>query len=238
MNEPAGTGPIAFVCAMPMELTPLVERLGLEQTEIEGFAVHRGTLGDREVVAIVTGMGTKYATEGIEQLLDRVDVGHVVVVGITGGVENETPIGTLVLPEIVVNAEAGTEHRPHALGEGTPQGTLWTSDALHTGVEANAELRERHAVVALDMETGATAAVCEARGVAWSVFRVISDRPDSNIDQEVFKLSNLDGTPNHEAIERYFTEHPERLEEMSKLAEGSTLAANNAADAAIRACGG
>ena len=46
MNEPAGTGPIAFVCAMPMELTPLVERLGLEQTEIEGFAVHRGTLGD------------------------------------------------------------------------------------------------------------------------------------------------------------------------------------------------
>jgi adenosylhomocysteine nucleosidase len=238
MNEPAGSGPIAFVCAMPMELTPLVERLGLEQTEIDGFAVHRGTLGDRDVVAIVTGMGTKYATEGIEQLLDRVDVGHVVVVGITGGVENVTPIGTLVLPEVVVNGEAGTEHRPHRLGDGAHQGTMWTSDALHTGVEGHAELRERHTVVALDMETGATAAVCEARGVPWSVFRVISDRPDSNIDQELFRMSNLDGTPNHEAIEQYFAEHPERVEELAKLAEGSTLAAKVAAEAAIRACGG
>jgi hypothetical protein len=68
------------------------------------------------------------------------------------------------------------------------------------------------------------------------VFRVISDRPDSNVDQEVFRLSNLDGTPNHEAIEKFFVEHPERLEQMAKLAKGATLAAETAADAAIRAC--
>src|SRR5262249_46388123 len=148
VSTPAGTGPIAFVCAMPMELAPLIDRLSLTQTDIDGLEVHRGTLGDRDVVGIVTGMGTKLATDGIERLLDAIDVDHVVVVGITGGVENETPIGTLVLPEVVVNSVAGTEHRPHRLGDGTHHGTMWTGDALMTGVEEHAELRERHAVVA------------------------------------------------------------------------------------------
>ncbi len=98
-------------------------------------------------------------------------------------------------------------------------------------------MRER-GVVALDMETAATAAVCEARGIAWSVFRSISDHPsDWSVTSECFHLSNLDGTPNHEAIEAYFRDHPERLEAISKLSENSTLAANAAADAAIRACG-
>ena len=71
------------------------------------------------------------------------------------------------------------------------------------------------------METAAIAALCEARGIPWSVFRVISDRAtDGSVDEEVFHLSNMDGSPNNEAIERFFAEHPERVEAMAKLAEG------------------
>jgi hypothetical protein len=92
-------------------------------------------------------------------------------------------------------------------------------------------------VVSLDMETAGIAAVCEARGIPWSVFRAISDRAtDGSVDEEVFRLSNMDGTPNNEAIERFFAEHPERLEAMAKLAEGAQLATEVAADAAIAAC--
>ena len=63
--------------------------------------MHTGHVGGRHVVAIVTGMGTELATDGTTRLLDAVQVERVVVVGITGAVENETPIGTLVLPELV-----------------------------------------------------------------------------------------------------------------------------------------
>ena len=66
------------------------------------------------VVAIVTGMGTELATAGTRRLLDAVPVRWVLVVGITGALENDTPIGTLVLPEIVVNSETGREFRPCA----------------------------------------------------------------------------------------------------------------------------
>jgi hypothetical protein len=92
-------------------------------------------------------------------------------------------------------------------------------------------------VVSLDMETAAIADVCEQRGIPWSVFRVISDRAtDGSIDQEVFRLSNQDGTANGAAVARYFLRHPGRIPQMAQLARAAKLATEAAADAAIRAC--
>ena len=233
---PVARAEIAFICAMPMELEPLKHKLGLEESFVGDLAVQAGTLGDRHVVAIVTGMGTELATAGTTRLLDKLRVGRVVVVGITGAVENETPIGTLVLPELVVDAATGREYRPAPLGEGTPAGTMWTTNVLITDLDEIAGLRAR-GVVALDMETAAIAALCERRAIPWSVFRVISDRAtDGSVDPEVFGLSNMDGSPNNEAIERYFAEHPERIEVMARLARGALLATEAAAEAAIAAC--
>jgi adenosylhomocysteine nucleosidase len=232
----AEQGRLAFICAMPMELKPLVKKLSLRKTAVGDVTVHSGTLGGREVVAIVTGMGTELAAAATERLLDAVEVERVVVVGITGAVENVTPIGTLILPEVVVNSATGSEHRPAPLGGGTPHGKMWTTDVLNTDLDVVAGLREQ-GVVSLDMETAVIAESCERRGIPWSVFRVISDRAtDGKVDEEVFHLSNQDGTPNTGAILRYFLKHPQRIPRMMQLAKGATLATNNAADAAIRAC--
>ena len=236
MEPTSSSGLIAFICAMPMELSPLVKKLSLRKTEIAGVTVHTGTLGGRDVVAIVTGMGTKLATEATERLLDAMPVDRVVVVGITGAVENETPIGTLILPEVVVNSATGTEYRPAPLGDGTPSGKMWTGDVLLTDADVLAGLRAK-GVVSLDMETAAIAESCEKRGIPWSVFRVISDRAsDGSVDEEVFRLSNQDGTPNAKAVAAYFAKHPGRIPQMARLAKGAKLATKTAADAAIRAC--
>ncbi|HEX6475815.1 MAG TPA: hypothetical protein VF005_00965 [Acidimicrobiales bacterium] len=226
----------AFICAMPMELRPLARKLSLHRTKVGGVTVSSGTLGDREVVAIVTGMGPKLATEAARRLLDAVPVERVVVVGITGAVENETPIGTLVRPEAVVDGATGAEHRPAPLGEGTARGKMWTTETLITDADVISGLRAK-GVVSLDMETAAIAEVCEQRGIPWSVFRVISDRAtDGSIDQEVFELSNQDGTANSAAVARYFLRHPGRIPQMARLARGAKLATESAAEAAIRAC--
>jgi nucleoside phosphorylase len=236
MDTPPASGRTAFICAMPMEIRPLVKKLSLQKTQIGDATVHTGRLGGSEVVAIVTGMGTKLAMEGTERLLDAVEVDRVVVVGITGAVENETPIGTLILPEVVVDSATGIEHRPAPLGEGTPHGKMWTTDQLLTELDVIAGLRAQ-GVVSLDMETSAIAEVCERRGIPWSVFRVISDRAtDGSLNEEVFHLSHQDGTPNGPAIARYFLKHPTRVGRMAELAKGAKLAAETAADAAIRAC--
>ena len=233
-----GNRHLAFVCAMPMELTPLARDLALTETEIGGVTVHVGRLGDRDVVAIVTGMCTALAGEGMHALLDAIEVDHVLVVGITGALENDTPIGTLVLPEIVVDGATGREHRPTRIGNADHRGRMWTSDGLTTDAEVLAELRAQ-GVVSLDMETAALAFACEQRGILWSVFRAISDRAsDGSVDAELFAMSNLDGTPNHDAIAAYLEQHPERIPMLVQMGEDSALAAETAAAAAIEAARG
>ena len=226
---------VAFVFAMPMELQPLVRRLKLGKETIGGVDVRTGQLGRHEVVAVATGMGTKLATEATERLLDAVDVDRVVVVGITGAISDDTPIGTLVLPEVVADAATGAEFRPAPLVDGTPRGTMWTTDDLLTAPDVLEGLRRR-GVISLDMETAAIAEVCERRGIPWSVVRVISDKAhDGSVDAEVFTLSNQDGTPNPKAVARYLLRHPQRIPALAKLGKQANLARTKAVDVAVDA---
>lgn len=193
-----------------MELRPLRRRLRLHKAGL-GYA---GRIGERPVVAVVSGMGTSLAHAATIRLLDAVDVEWVIVVGIAGAIENQTPIGTLVLPQLVINGADGSEHRPTPLRVGLghmAHGKLWTSDELLLDPALHADLRA-DGVLALDMETAAVAKVCDERGVPWSVVRAISDRAgDGSVDAEIVGLSHPDGRPNFSAVTRYLVRHPGAL---------------------------
>jgi adenosylhomocysteine nucleosidase len=227
--------PVAFVCAMPMELTPLTRMLSLEKTVVGSLEVYAGSLGDRAVVAIVTGIGSLLAAEGVERLVGAIDVEHVVVVGITGALDNDTPIGAVVMPAVVVNGATGAEYRPRRLGGDTPSGKMWTSDELITDLAVIAHLRA-DGVIALDMETATVAEFCQGRGIPWSVFRAVSDRAtEVSLDDEVLQMINRDGTLNGRKIIAFVLKHPGRLSSLARMAKDARLAADRAAAAAVSA---
>jgi adenosylhomocysteine nucleosidase len=227
--------PVAFVCAMPMELTPLKRRLSLTKARIGSLDAYTGTLGGRSVVAMVTGMGTELAAGGLEQLTASSPLERVVVVGITGAIHPETPIGTLVLPAVVTNGATGATFRPDPIGTGPAKGTMWTTDSLITDPDVLAGLRA-DGVISLDMETAAIAEVCVRQGIPWSVFRAISDRAtDGSVDEELFRLSNQDGTTNGKAVAAYVMKHPGRIPSMARMGKEVKLATERAADAAVHA---
>src|ERR1700735_325533 len=216
---------------MPMELRPLRRRLRLRKSG----AGYIGKVGDRAVTALVTGIGTALAGGATARLLDAVDVEWVVVIGMTGAIDDDTPIGSLVLPEQVVNGAAGSVYRPTPLRVGNAHGTMWTTDELLTDRAVHADLRSR-GVVSLDMETAAIAKVCDKRGVAWSVVRAISDRAgDGSVDAEIAGLTHSDGTANLAAVARSLIRPRNALPRLARLAKGSHLAAKQAANAAIMA---
>ena len=225
------TAVIAVLCAMPLELRPLRRRLRLRKTQLG----HVGRIGDRQVIATVSGVGTALARAATVRLLDAVDVEWAIIVGIAGAIGNQIPIGTLVFPHLVVDGVDGLVHQPTPLRVGTSYGKLWTTDELLLDPRRQADLR-RDGVLAVDMETAAVAKVCGDRGVPWSVVRGISDRAsDGTVDAEIFGLTRADGRPNFTAVGRYLVRHPDGLARLLRLSRGSRLAAERAADAAITA---
>lgn len=225
---------IALICAMPMELKPLTKRLGLTSETRDGVKMKVGNLGDQAVVAIHTGMGPELAHAATEALLDAVDgIKRAVVFGITGAVDDETQIGDLIVPEKVVNSLTGAEYSPVPDGA-SPKGVMWTTNLI-TPAHELAPLIAR-GVVSLDMETAVIGECCDKRGIPWSVRRAISDRAtDGSITDEVFKLANMDGTPNPKRVAIFFAKHPHKVPAMMRLARGGKLATEVAADAAIEA---
>jgi adenosylhomocysteine nucleosidase len=225
------TAVIAFVCAMPMELRPLRRRLGLRKSGL-GYV---GRIGDHPAIAVITGMGTALAQAATVRLLDAVDVEWLIVVGIAGAIENQTPIGSLVLPQLVISAADGSSYRPKPLGVGNAHGNLWTTDELVLDPAVHAELRAQ-GVVALDMETAAVAKVCDERSIRWSVVRAISDRAgEGTVDAGILALSHADGRPNFSAVARYLISQPAALPRLVRLARGAKIATERAAAAAIKA---
>jgi adenosylhomocysteine nucleosidase len=224
---------VGFLAPMPSELRPITRALGLERAA--GDDVYRGALGDIEVVAVRTGMGTASAAGATERIIDDEKVDHVVVAGITGGVDDRYDIGHVLQPQLVIHGDAGTEHRPVPIGPIAPSGVLWTSNEFSVEPKRIAALVGR-GVTCLDMETAAIGAVCEARDVPWSAFRSVSDRViDGLVDDGLFALANPDGTPNLGNVLKYVARHPWRIPRLIRVGRDANKATEAAAQAAIAA---
>jgi adenosylhomocysteine nucleosidase len=219
---------------MKSELRSVVKAFALEPGSINGVAVHTGSVGNADVIATTTGMGTALATRATERLLGLGEFDRVVVVGIAGGVGPSIGIGDVVIPRVVVDGATGTPYQPAPIDAPTARGTIVTSDDFIIDPVRLDELIAE-GVIAVDMETGSVAAACAARGVPWSAVRAISDRAEEG-DAEMPGLAHSDGTPNSSAILKYFARHPGRIPYMLKVGRGSVLAAKNAATTAARAC--
>jgi adenosylhomocysteine nucleosidase len=224
---------VALLAPMQQELGPLVAKLRLQRSE--GDEGHRvGQRGNVELIASLTGIGTRAAARATASILDAFPIDHVMVVGIAGGVDPAQPIGASITPEVVVDRATGRAFRPAALAASPPRGQLVTSDHLVTDPEEAERLR-RQGVVGLDMETAAIASVCEQRSLTWSVFRAISDRVSDGItDPALLALAGPDGAGNPRAVLRYLLPRPWRVLRLARLARGTLRATEAAAAAAIQ----
>jgi len=232
---PAPARRIAVLAPMRSELRPLVRCLALRRARSGAGALFSGTVGRVEVVATITGIGTRAAARAARLVLDATPVDHLVVIGIAGGIGPSVAIGDLVVPERVLDLATGAEHRPNALGDTPARGTLATSDQLLVDPDEVARL-ERRGIIAIDMETAAIGAVCGERRCPWSVFRAISDRADDgSTDAAVFGLVGPDGAPDLAAVACFVLTRPWRVPELARLGRGLRLATNAAASAAVAA---
>lgn len=219
---------------MTHELAPLVDLLGLEPSDTP--EILEATVDGVTCLATMTGIGMPAGAAAAHRVIDA-GAQHVLVIGIAGGIGPDLPIGALVVPEAVIHAGTGRRHLPARLGDAPIGGVIRSSDEFLTDDDAFAAL-VADGVVALDMETGAVAEVCEERGVPWSAFRSISDRPDDRlVDTAVWEMTTTDGSADPDALRRYLESDPAAAARLTRMAADMDVAVWVAAEAAVRALG-
>lgn len=232
LMTPTEVNRVGMLAPMRHELAPVVRGLQLEG---DG-SVHRGRLGDREVIAMLTNMGMAAGADAARRMLE-LEVDWIMVVGIAGGVDPDVvAIGDVINPEVVVDRATGDTFRPSARAGTGPSGVLSCGDELITNPTALAEMAAE-GVIAVDMETAAVASVCAAAGCPWSAHRSISDFAGGGlVDDALFALTRPDGTADPDALERYLSANPDRSVVLTQLAQDMTAATEAAAESAIRSC--
>jgi adenosylhomocysteine nucleosidase len=221
---------------MPMELAP-VRRLmeDVQPFPLLGGRAVSGRLGGVDIVATAVGVGTREARETTERVMQTVSVPLVLVVGIAGASAPHLKIGDVVVPERVIHGPAGTTHTSTtSVARLDRKGVIRTHDELLVDAEAIAALH-REGVIAMDMETGSIAAVCERNGVEWTAFRAISDNVEGPVDKDIMTMLNRDGTPNMGAAVRFMARKPHKIPHLITLGRDGSRACKAAAAAAERA---
>jgi adenosylhomocysteine nucleosidase len=235
MTPSAPVARVAMLAPMRPELKPLVQMLELERVPLGDGFVHKGKIGDVEVIATITGIGPPAGADTAERLLSAMQFDHLMVVGIAGGL-GQVEIGEVIVPDVVIDMATKAEFRPSPLGATVSRGSLLMSAVLDAELDSYTRFVDEGAL-AVDMETAAVAEVCESHGIPWSVFRGISDRVrDGLVEQAEFGLARPDGSANLPAVARYVLRRPWRVGRLAKLGKDMQRATNAAAEAAIRSC--
>ncbi len=162
---------------------------------------------------------------------------RLIMIGVAGGLQGTT-IGQVLVPEIVIDRATGTraaaraDRRPHW------RWADWRPASSPTD-ECRSPSWRRDGVAALDMETFAVGAVCEAHGVPWSVFRAISDRPGRRAGRRRGIQDGQSPTARRTsaAVARYVLPRPWKIPGLLKLGRDLNTATSAAAAAAIAAIG-
>lgn len=223
---------VVVLAPMKPELKAIVKSFGLMPAPEDPVFSHTGTAGSWDVAALVTGMGPALAREATRKALATGTFDHVMVIGIAGGLDPALPVGSLMVPIRVQLYPEGPEFRSHPISPRVAEGSLMTTDGLFDDDQVWRPILER-GFGAVDMEAAGVAEVCEELGVAWSVYRGISDRPDEHIvDQAVFALSKPDGSADPVALAKYLARDPRRAKALAHLNRCMQQAASLAADAA------
>lgn len=108
MNQPHAEAPLGVICAMPEEIEHLRAPLRLARvTERGALRFFEGTLDDRALVLVESGIGKVNAATVATLLMDRFGCGRLIISGAAGGLDPALGIGDVVIAERMIQHDYG-----------------------------------------------------------------------------------------------------------------------------------
>ena len=165
----------AIITALERELRPLVKgwsRSPLESGE-RTFVVYQS--GD--VIAVAGGIGSRRAEFAARKVVEKFYPQILVSAGLAGALIRSLKAGSVVTPNVVVDAANGAEYRCNTSGDVVGGGVL-VSAAEVAGQESKLSLVERFHGLVADMEAAGVAKVAKESKIAFRCVKAISDELD------------------------------------------------------------
>ena len=161
---------VAIIAAMEREVAGAIKNWRTSKREYEGRRYR--FYENQRAVLVCAGIGAEAARRACEAVIRLYQPSLVISIGLAGGLNPETRVGSLFIPNRLVDAGDGSGLE---MAEG--QGTLVSWDSV-ANVEQKAKLAKAYGASAVDMEAAAVARGAVTRKADFMAVKAISDAYD------------------------------------------------------------
>ena len=212
---------IGIICAMEEELAPLKKIMSIKENRTKArMEFIEGTLEEKDVVMVISGIGKVNAAVCAQILADDYHVTHLINVGVAGGVkENIQPMDVVVATALLQHdmdvtafglkrgeiprfesslfktddklTRLALEGSRKNEGYTTHEGIIVSGDQFISSKEKIEDLLETFDAAACEMEGAAIAQAADLNHIPFSVIRAISDNANTGASMDYEKFKDL-----------------------------------------------
>ncbi len=167
---------IAVIAALGRELEPWVR--GWNQIVIDQNG--RGLRGYEKdgVIAVAGGIGCARAEQAANAVVAKYRPQMVISAGLAGALIRSLKVGSVIMPNVTVDAASGAEYRSVFGAEMVGGGILVSANEIAESKDVRAGLVERFHALAVDMEAAGVAKVAQQEKILFRCVKAISDEAD------------------------------------------------------------
>src|SRR5438067_9115059 len=167
---------IAVTFALPAESSEFLRRLGNKfRVDRNGIRTIRGTLDDREIEVLHTGVGEKVCRQHVGKFLENQQFEFLISAGFAGALNDQLHSADLLLARNFSTIDLTERQSFPSLP--IHQADLLTLPALIDSSDERNEIARSTGAAAVDMETEFIARACAEHGIPLLSLRVITDTP-------------------------------------------------------------
>ena len=226
---------IAITFALPAESSEFLRRLANKsRADRNGISVVSGTISDRTIEVMHTGVGENICRKRIAKFLENPQFDFLISAGFAGALNHELQVN-----DVLVAKNFSTVDVKHALSSlsnvSTHAANMLTVPALIDSSQERERIARESGAFAVDMETEFIARACAAREIPLLSLRVISDTPHKLFPAPVNILFDLEQQRTRMLkVAKYFLGHPNQIPRLIRFARRIARARKTLANALVK----
>jgi len=203
---------VAVTFALPAESSKFFRQLrNRSRADRNGIRTTRGTIDDRAIEVLHTGVGEKICRERIGKFLRGQRFELLISSGFAGALSDQLQVNHLVLAENFSTVDL-KQAQSSLSGLSLRAADMLTLPALIDSSEERRRIARESGAAAVDMETEFIARACAAHGIPLLSLRVITDTPTQLFPAPPEGLFDIEQQRTHMLkLARFFLTHPHRV---------------------------